>query len=439
MTWSTRKRLQNLVRWSLWLLPVITAIAAFLSAPLLRALEKSVSVKLFHYTADGAHALAGIVAAAMISFIVLFFSVLMLTVQIASSALTPRIIARPFRSPTLKASLGLFVYTLITSIALLVRPANEAVEITTTMVIVLTVASTCVFLYVVEHVSKQLRPVTVMADVAGEGIRVIRTVYPVLLGQEIDGEERHDESWHEEPSQLLLYSGKPGVVLSFDLKALVALAVQENCTIELVPQVGDFLNVEEPLFRLYRTAKPIASEEMLRYIALGRERTLEQDPAFAFRIIVDIALKALSPAINDPTTSVLAIDQVHILLHEVGVRRLDKGMVRDGAGQVRLIYHTPDWEDFVGLAITEIRQFGGGSIQVVRRMRAMLENLIATLPASRSAELHRALTLLKVTVDRGFLLPEDKTRAEIADFQGLGGHRHVEGAVESKDIGDVAA
>jgi uncharacterized membrane protein len=439
MTWSTRKRLQNLVRWSLWLVPAITAIAAFLSAPLLRALDRRVSVKLFHYTPDGSHALAGIVAAAMISFIVLFFSVLMLTVQIASSALTPRIIARPFRSLILKASLGLFVFTLITSMALVVRPANEAVEITTTIVIVLTVASTCVFLYVVEHVSKQLRPVTVMADVASEGIRVIRTVYPALLGQENGIEEKQDESWHEAPSQVLFYRGKPGVVLSFDLKALIALAVQENCTIELVPQVGDFLNIDEPLFRLYRTAKPISSEEMLRYIALGRERTLEQDPAFAFRIIVDIALKALSPAINDPTTSVLAIDQIHILLHEVGVRRLDKGLVRDPGGEIRMIYHTPDWEDFVGLAITEVRQFGGGSIQVVRRMRAMLENLISTLPASRSAELRRALALLRVTVDRGFLLPEDKIRAEIPDFQGLGGHRIVEGTVAGKHIGDVAA
>jgi uncharacterized membrane protein len=419
--------------------PAITAIAAFVSAPLLRALDRSVSVKLLHYTRNGAHALAGIVAAAMISFIVLFFSVLMLTVQIASSALTPRIIARPFRSPILKASLGLFVYTLITSMALVVRPENEAVEITTIIVAVLTVASTCVFLYVVEHVSKQLRPVTVMADVASEGIRVIRTVYPELLEQQSGAEEKQDDLWHEATSQVLLYSGKPGVVLSFDLKELIALAVREDCTIELVPQVGDFLNVDEPLFRLYRTAKPIASEEMLRYIALGRERTLEQDPAFAFRVIVDIALKALSPAINDPTTSVLAIDQIHILLHEVGIRRLDKGLVRDPTGQIRLIYHTPDWEDFVGLAITEVRHFGGGSIQVVRRMRAMLENLISTLPASRSAELRGALALLRVTVDRGFLLPEDKTRAEIPDFQGLGGHRVVEGAVQSKDIGDVAA
>ena len=85
----------------------------------------------------------------------------------------------------------------------------------------------------------------------------------------------------------------------------------------------------------------------MRCLALDRERTMEQDPEFAFRIIVDIAAKALSPAINDPTTAVLALDQIHYLLKEVGMRRLDTGVVKDRSGHVRLVYGTQDWEDFV--------------------------------------------------------------------------------------------
>ncbi len=112
---------------------------------------------------------------------------------------------------------------------------------------------------------------------------------------------------------------------------------------------------------------------------------MEQDPAFAFRVIVDIASKGLSPAINDPTTAVLALDQIHHLLRHVGGRCLDNERVRDASGVVRLVYRTPDWEDFVTLAVTEIRQFGGSSIQVARRLRAMLENLIQTLPEVRAA------------------------------------------------------
>ena len=109
---------------------------------------------------------------------------------------------------------------------------------------------------------------------------------------------------------------------------------------------------------------------------------MEQDPAFAFRIIVDIASKGLSPAINDPTTAVLAIDQIHHLLRSVGGRHLDEGLAHDRSGSLRLVYRTPDWEDFVYLAVTEIRQFGGTSIQVARRLRAMLENLTDILSPS---------------------------------------------------------
>ena len=207
------------------------------------------------------------------------------------------------------------------------------------------------------------------------------------------------------------------------LKALVDLAIRSSCMIEVVPQVGDFVTDNDPLFRLYGYGISLSSRELLGHIALEHERTLEQDPAFAFRIVVDIASKALSPAINDPTTAVLALDQIHNLLREVGRRRLNTGLVRDATGHPRLVYRTPDWEDFVSLAVTEIRQFGANSTQVVRRMRAMLENLIPLLPPNRSSVLRQELELLKSTVDQGFVILQDRIRADLPDFQGLGGHR----------------
>ncbi len=165
--------------------------------------------------------------------------------------------------------------------------------------------------------------------------------------------------------------------------------------IELVPQVGSFVGARGIRYSSFRGGPNLALSALTESIALGAERTVEQDPAFAFRVIVDIAAKGLSPAINDPTTAVLAIDQLHHLLRHVGRRRLDNENVRDKLGRVRLIYRTPDWEDFVVLAVTEIRQFGGPSIQIARRLRAMLENLIATLPAERAEPLRRELELLK--------------------------------------------
>src|SRR5262249_29907964 len=156
-----------------------------------------------------------------------------------------------------------------------------------------------------------------------------------------------------------------------------------DCVIEMMPQVGNFVAPGDPLFRVLGGAG-LPDETLHQSIALGAERTIEQDPTFAFRVIVDVASKSLSPAINDPTTAVLALDRIHHLLRHVGSRRLDNEKARDSTRRVRLIYRTPDWEDFVVLAVTEIRMFGGSSIQVVRRLRAMLEDLLETLPAERA-------------------------------------------------------
>jgi uncharacterized membrane protein len=156
-------------------------------------------------------------------------------------------------------------------------------------------------------------------------------------------------------------------------------------------------------------------------VAIGPERTLEQDPEFAFRIIVDVAAKALSPAINDPTTAVLALDQIHRLLRVVGGRQLDTGRVHDEAGKLRLAYRTPDWDDFVSLAVTEIRHFGRDSIQIARRMRAMLENLIGSVPPHRAAALRVELEILSRGLEGDFRDPEDRIRAASADSLGVGG------------------
>jgi uncharacterized membrane protein len=217
----------------------------------------------------------------------------------------------------------------------------------------------------------------------------------------------------------MVISGTGGVVLAFDVAGLVAVAQSAASVIELIPQVGDFVAKGDPLFRVFGGS---VDEALLHQrLALGGERTIEQDPTFPFRIIVDIASKALSPAINDPTTAVLALDQIHHLLRNVGIRALDTGLVRDQNHRPRLVYRTPNWEDFVELAVTEIRQFGATSIQVPRRLRAMLDDLIAALPPERRPSLQAELRRLQRSSERAFSDPEDVASAEQGDSQGLGG------------------
>ena len=123
---------------------------------------------------------------------------------------------------------------------------------------------------------------------------------------------------------------RSGVVLAFNVRGLGSMAKRADCVIEVASQVGDFVGIGGvPLFRVYRGGTSPAADDLRHSVAVGQERTMEQDPLLAFRIIVDVASKGLSPAINNPTTAVLAIDQIHHLLRNVGKRHLDDERVRE--------------------------------------------------------------------------------------------------------------
>jgi len=206
-----------------------------------------------------------------------------------------------------------------------------------------------------------------------------------------------------------------------NVERLLAKARRADVVIEFVPQVGDFVAVDEPLFYLYGNAGAIDEGKLRTLVAFGTERTMEQDPMFAFRILVDIAIKALSAAINDPTTAVLAIDQLHRLLRVVGKRSLRVEEIEDRSGRVRMILRTPNWEDFVHISFREIRQYGAGSIQIARRLRAAIENLIQNLPEHRHDALRVELTLIDRAIASKHPFSEDLALARIPDSQGLGG------------------
>ena len=235
------------------------------------------------------------------------------------------------------------------------------------------VASIADFLFLIDYAARLLRPVSIVARIGDEGIKVIRAVYPHPTERADSSELRNELG---APGRLVTHQDRSEIVLAIDLPTLIALARQHDGVIEFMPQVGDFVATDEPLFVLYGGAAAIADEALRATVAFGTERTLEQDPMFAFRILVDIGLKALSPAINDPTTAVLAIDQVQRLLRVLGRRHLRPDVMLDAAGQPRVIFRTPNWEDFVHVACTEIRACGAANVQIARRLRAMLQNLI---------------------------------------------------------------
>ena len=432
MTWLQRYRIRHYVANSIWILPLFSMAAASGAVRLLHWIELRMGWEAVAYV-DTAQAVLGTMASAMFTFIVFVSSALLVAVQLASSQLTPRVIAIVFRDPVTKGSLAVFVFTFTFTLGVLVRVTSAVPPFTSYVAGYGCLASLGVFLYLIDHVGKALRPSGALWAVARLGREVIESVYPRLLASESSGQTPAPAPFPDGIPTSTIRNRRDGVVLAFDIRGLVSLAQRADCVIELVPQVGDFVAVGDPLFRVFQGGNDLPADALCQSVAVGQERTLEQDPAFAFRIMVDIASKGLSPAINDPTTAVLALDQIHHLLRNVGSRRLDDGRVCDATGRLRLVYRTPDWEDFVLLAVTEIRLFGATSIQVARRLRAMLENLIQSLPDERTALLREELDLVQRSSKRCFTEPEDQALADVGDSQGMGSnHGRVQAGREVK-------
>ena len=425
LSWSRLFRAVSYLRSALWGVPIIAVALELVLIRVLNVIDRWVRWDLTGLSVDGAETLFQTIITLTLSFIIFTFGSLLVALQIASAQLTPRIIATTLlRDRVIKYTVGLNVFTLLFAIAGLNRTDETVHQLVTLVAALLGIACLVSFLFLIDHAARLLRPVRIVALVCDEGMDVVRGVYPEEGGDA--PAESGPERWIADAaaSRVVTHEGRSEVVLAVDLGSLVDEAGRMDGVIEVLPHVGDFVAADEPLFVLYGAATGIEDRTLRAAIAFGTERTMEQDPMFAFRILVDIALKALSPAINDPTTAILAMDQIHRLLRFVGRRRLHGEEIQDATGRTRVIFRTPDWQDFVHLAFSEIRACGANNFQVARRSRAMLENLIRTLPHERHAALRQQLGLLDRTLPAFYKLEEDLALASVPDPQGLGGASH---------------
>lgn len=421
MHWNRLYGFKNYLKSSLWIVPFIAIPLALIATRTMHRLDAWLDWSLLGFTADGAQRLLEALVTATLSFVVFTFGSLLVAIQVASAQMTPRIIATTLlRNDIVKYTVGLLIFTLMFALSEQNRMNKEVHQLVMLAAALLGILSFAGFFYLIDYASRLLRPISILAHVGSDGLAVIESVYPdAAAGPDARDSESHDLG---PPDAVIQHQGTSAVVLAANLQRLMTEAEKSDGIIEFIPQVGDFVAVGEPLFNLYGGARSIDGDTLRGSVAVGSERTLDQDPTFAFRVVADIALKALSPAINDPTTAVLAIDQLHRMLRRVGTRHLRTDEMMDKSGRRRVIFRTPNWEDFVHLAFSEIRACGSNNLQIVRRLRAMIENLVQTLPAHRHVALLQEQSLLNREIEKNFIYPEDLALARIADAQGLGGH-----------------
>lgn len=421
MTWNRWYTVRSYVRSSLWIVPFLAILLEQIALRIAISVDRHLNwVPLWPLSEQGTEAAMQTIITLTLSFLVFTFGSMLVAIQVASGQLSPRIIATTLlRDNVIRGSVGLFVFTMLFAVGAVSRPDESAPRLLIWISAGLGMISIAAFLYLIDYSARLLRPVSIVWLVGEQGKKVIESVYRSPIREADTG---HLHAPILEPARrVIAHDGASAIILAENMQNLVVEAQRCDVVVAVVPRVGDFVATGDPLFQIHGDAGSIDEVRLRDAIAFGRERTLEQDATFAFRVIVDIAIKALSKAINDPTTAVLAIDQLHRLLRMVGRRHLHDEQIKDVNGRLRVISPTPNWEDFVELSCSEIRLYGTENFQVARRLRAMLLNLLETLPEWRQPALQRELDLLDQSIERLYPLGEDQAMARVPDMQGLGG------------------
>jgi uncharacterized membrane protein len=418
--WRLSFLLREYLRGNLWFLPLLGGLAGTGLGIACVQLDEAVTVPSFwQYSSSTATAVLSAIVAANAALTGFVVTVSVLVVQMATGTFSARYMRLWYRDRMLKAVLAVLVGTLSFSFALLRSVEEDFVpNIGVTIAAALVVVGLLLFLLFLNRFIHRLRPVAVASLVGKAARRHFQTMHA-------GASPASDASAASlgEPG-FVVHSRRAGAIQAVNVSGLRRWAHEHDCVLVLVHPVGSFVSVGSILVEVHGgDADPVAAErELGRKVALGMERTIEQDPAFGLRIMVDVANKALSPAVNDPTTAVQVIDYLEDVLRLIGATDLSRRAEhRDEQGRPRVIVPTHDWVDYLALGVTEIRGYGGSAIQVVRRLRAMLEALDGSVRPEHRPAVAEELARLDATVDRTFAVSADRDRAGMADRQGLGG------------------
>ena len=389
MTGGVRRRARSVLealRTGFWAVPAACVLLALALALVLvrldRHLDADVGGAVFGAGPDGAREVLSAITTSMITFTGLVFSITIVVLQLTSSQFSPRVLRTFLRDRQTQASLGVFVATFVYAVMVLRTVDSSEDEafvpaVATTAGLVLLLLSVGVFVGYIHHVATAIQVSSIVRSVGDETRALLDRRVPA--DAPVPGRRPALG-----PVTGQLDSPSLGVVTSVDEAALVAVARRAGVVIVLRPAVGDFVPQGGALLHWHGDGE--VGAEAAAAVALGKDRTMDQDVAFGLRQLVDVAERALSPGINDPTTAVQVLDEVHDLLRRFVTRHLPDGVHRDVDGDVRLLTRPLLLPELLALALDEVEHAGSDQLQVVRRVDALLADLDeAALPEHRPA------------------------------------------------------
>lgn len=408
------------LRASLWFLPgLIVACSVALAVALVEAdghVRPELLAeypRLFGAGAEGSRGMLGAIAGSMITVAGVTFSITIVALSLASSQYTPRILRNFMSDRGNQAVLGVFVgvFTYCLVVMRTVRGGDEGVfvpSLSVAFAVFLALLGIGFLIYFIHHTAASIQASSVIASAADETTAAVERLFPQEMGR--GSEEAEPESPCGEFPGLVwceVASVSTGYVQGVDVDALVGLAERYGAVLRMECGVGDFVVRGGPLASLALDSPPDekAAKSLNDVYTISRFRTVEQDAAFGVRQIVDIALKALSPGVNDTTTAVTCVDYLSAVCARVAVRRTPDARRYHG-GRLRVLARGLTFESLLDEAFDQIRESAEGNAAVILRILRALGTV------ARSATSTRRLTYVGEHASRVLALADRSIESE---------------------------
>jgi uncharacterized membrane protein len=405
------------IRSSLWFIPVLCVVGGVMLSLGTIALDAWSGFELVpRWLTGGPDAALGIlttIAVSMVSLTALVLTITMVVVQLAMGQFSPRIVQTFLKDRPSQLAIGLFVATFAHAMIAMLRVEFDDGEgqvpgIAIVVAYILVLTSIAMLVLYVDHIGRSLRVSALIELVGSDTRRLLDAQFP----EHVDAPAPLDD---------VIVADRSGVLTGIDRDQLVQVAVDADCVLHVAVGVGEFVPAGGPLVTIDGDARRVDRDAVTASLRSGLERTLDEDVAYGFRMLVDMAERSLSDSpFLDPTTAVQCIDRLHDGLRQLAGRVFPDGNLRDRSGNVRVTVPSMDWDAYVHLSFDEIRLAGAESPQVSRRLCAALEDLLTVAPADRRPALREQLDLLEARIDDGGRQEADRTFALHSDGAGIG-------------------
>jgi uncharacterized membrane protein len=406
-------RIRTHLEASFWFVPALIllcslgAAVALVEAESLAAWDPAQwSPRLFGAGASGSRAMLSAIGTSMITVAGVVFSITIVALSLTSTQYSPRVLRNFMRDRPTQVVLGVFVGIFAYCLVVLrtIRGGDEGEFIPSLAVLggmAYALAGIAFLVFFIHHVALSIQASSILARIAADTMEAMDRMFPQGLGTAPESEEPPPElpaSWTE------VAAHKSGYVVAVNGDALLELAGEWGRVLRLEAQVGEFIADGSPV-ACAAGASPLdqgQQDRLLDCVELGKQRTVEQDVGFGLQQLVDVALRALSPGVNDPATACMCIDQLSGLLAQLG-RRSIPGPLRMKEGKLHLVLRTPDFGTWLKLALLPIAMHARGDLSVLQRLVSAMELLAETVqqwPERREAmvpvatQLQRALNAL---------------------------------------------